>query len=699
MEQTVSFPRVYRFGSFELSVEVAELRKNGVHLKLQDQPFHVLCALLEHPGELVPREQLRQQLWPDGTFVDFEHGLNTAIKKIRDVLSDDADTPRYIETIPRKGYRFIAHVNLDTDQAIPAAPTSSRPRWQSRVPFLIGALVIVIGIVVFVLRGLSYPPYLRISATRQLTFTGDVAPNSTIETDGRRVYYFKWYDGHLYSVPVGGGAESSYATRFVQPMILHISPDGSTLLVKEETRTALGMADRIWLQPTNGGPARPLGDIEADFAAWSPDGKAIAFSQNSGIYLTEDEGATYHRLLDTAGNVLWIRWSPGGQSLRFTVFDPKTVVSSVWEARRDGKRGPVAMKLGRPMNACCGIWTRDGQHFLFQEVHDQRTDYWVATEKRLVYRSAKPYPFSGGGVEILAAAASPLENTLFTVAHQSSGLTFKFDLVRRQLTAVLPELSVEVPDFSPDGKWMAICQVHTGQSTLWRVRSDGSEWLQLTDPKFYVNFARYSMDGKRIAMMGKWPDQPWKIYWVSAEGGALHELNVPITSQADPNWMPGNQSILFGQPPRYFAERETPRAIYVHNLQTNSMSTIPGSEGWFSPRLSPDGRSLLALSIDEHKLGMYDFATSRWRVLLENSQEQIGAPFWSPDGKWAYVNLYGRNGSVWRIRVPDGVAEEVLSLGEMISIPGCFGWSSAPDGSIMISCYRPNSNIYALRYE
>ena len=221
MEQATVSPRVYRFGSFELSVEVAELRKNGVHLKLQDQPFHVLCALLEHPGELVPREQLRQQLWPEGTFVDFEHGLNTAIKKIRDVLSDDADTPRYIETIPRKGYRFIAHVNLDTDQAIPAAPTSSRPRWQSRVPFLIGALVIVIGIVVFVLRGLSYPPYLRIFATRQLTFTGDVAPNSTIETDGRRVYYFKWYDGHLYSVPVGGGAESSYATRFVQPMILH----------------------------------------------------------------------------------------------------------------------------------------------------------------------------------------------------------------------------------------------------------------------------------------------------------------------------------------------------------------------------------------------------------------------------------------------------------------------------------------------
>jgi len=108
MEGTAVSSRIYRFGPFELSVDGAELRKNGIHLKLQDQPVHILCILLEHPGEIVTREQICQQLWPEGTFVDFEHGLNTAINKIRDVLSDDADNPRYIETIPRKGYRFIA---------------------------------------------------------------------------------------------------------------------------------------------------------------------------------------------------------------------------------------------------------------------------------------------------------------------------------------------------------------------------------------------------------------------------------------------------------------------------------------------------------------------------------------------------------------------------------------------------------------
>jgi DNA-binding winged helix-turn-helix (wHTH) protein len=234
MERTPS-QHIYRFGPFELSLDDAELRKNGVHLKLQDQPFRILCALLEHPGELVTREHLRQQLWPEGTFVDFEHGLNTAVKKIRDVLNDDSDTPRYIETIPRRGYRLLAPVSHDGAQLIQAAEApSSRPYWRRRaVLLIIVGLVIVIGALIFVLRALWRPPHLRISHTTQLTFTGDVSPKLAIETNGRHVYYFKYGDAHLYSVPVGGGTESSYATRFVDPLILHISPDGSTLLVKQ----------------------------------------------------------------------------------------------------------------------------------------------------------------------------------------------------------------------------------------------------------------------------------------------------------------------------------------------------------------------------------------------------------------------------------------------------------------------------------
>ena len=111
---------VYRFGVFELDGNSGELRRGGVKQKLQDQPFHVLLALLERPGEVVAREDLQHALWPADTYVDFETGLNTAIKRLREVLGDSAESPTFIGTIPKRGYRFLAAVNK-LDVAAPLA--------------------------------------------------------------------------------------------------------------------------------------------------------------------------------------------------------------------------------------------------------------------------------------------------------------------------------------------------------------------------------------------------------------------------------------------------------------------------------------------------------------------------------------------------------------------------------------------------
>src|SRR4051812_29407057 len=102
--------RVFRFGLYEADERSGELRKNGVKQKLQDQPFAVLVALLERPNEVVTREELRERLWPSDPFVDFDHSLNTAINKVRDVLGDTATNPRFLETLPKRGYRLIAPV-------------------------------------------------------------------------------------------------------------------------------------------------------------------------------------------------------------------------------------------------------------------------------------------------------------------------------------------------------------------------------------------------------------------------------------------------------------------------------------------------------------------------------------------------------------------------------------------------------------
>ncbi len=700
MERPTVPTRIYRFGTFELIADAAELRKSGVRLKLQDQPFRVLCTLLEHPGELISREQLRQQLWPEGTFVDFEHGLNTAIKKIRDVLNDDAETPRYVETVPRKGYRFIGTVSGEGLQAIPlvAAPPVSK-KWVVRAPILLVILGVLIAMAVLAVHRLGSPPYLRILATRQLTYSGGLADYSPIETDGRRVYYFKHADSRLYSVPVGGGAESSYETKFRQPLILHISPDGSLLLVKELAGPSGAHASRLWMLPTTGGPPRPLGDIEAEAAAWSPDGKAIAFARNSALYLTEDDGASYRKLADLSGDPWWIRWSPDGQRLRLTVFDAKTSVASIWEVRREGKTVPLAIEPGGRGSICCGVWTRDGRYFLFRKDRDERRDYWITEARWSPFRSGKPFLLGGTGTETWAASASPLENALFVVGNDNSRMAYKFDVANHKLTPFLPELSVQNVSFSPDGQWMLACQMHSSESVLFRARSDASEWQQLTDRKLWVLHARFSRDGKRIALMGKWPDRPWKIYWLPAEGGALRELNAPIASQADPNWMVDGQSILFGQPPKGFAEQESLRAIYTNNIQTNSTSKIPGSEGWFSPRISPDGRSFLALSIDEHKLAVYDFASSQWRILVAEMHDKLEQPSWSPDGQSVYVNVYGTSHYLLRIHLREGTTEKILSYRETFASPYCWAWGFGPDGTLLINCFHLNSNVYALRYE
>ena len=158
--ETQSLP-VLRFGTYEVDLRAGELRKQGKRVKLQEQPFQVLAVLLQRPGEVVTREELRKQIWPEDTFVDFDNGLNTAVNKLREALGDSADNPRFVETLPRRGYRFLAPVTGDGKRTAPTPRAASgvtklRTRWG----ILIGgvALILVVGLI---LVGLS-----RLDSTR-----------------------------------------------------------------------------------------------------------------------------------------------------------------------------------------------------------------------------------------------------------------------------------------------------------------------------------------------------------------------------------------------------------------------------------------------------------------------------------------------------------------------------------------------------
>src|SRR5713101_7818219 len=124
-----------RFGSFAVNPRTGELRKQGLHIKLHEKPLQVLLALLEHPGEVVTRKELQERLWPGDTFVEFENGLNNAISRLREALGDPTENPRFIETMPRRGYRFLPEVSRDAPSS---SSTSSFKRWLFAIGLSVG---------------------------------------------------------------------------------------------------------------------------------------------------------------------------------------------------------------------------------------------------------------------------------------------------------------------------------------------------------------------------------------------------------------------------------------------------------------------------------------------------------------------------------------------------------------------------------
>src|SRR5215469_4208567 len=207
-------PRRFRFGVYELDVRAGELRKNGLTIKLQKQPLQVLKILLGQPGEIITREELRNQLWPADTFVDFDHSLNSAVQRLRDVLGDSGNNPRYIETLPRYGYRFISQI-----EEINAEKTDSRSWFRKHKRLLIGAgsiAVVIVSISVIAFwRAYQKPDPALLSSIEVVPLISlhGVQAFPAISPDGNQVAFaqferkheiFSGEDGAIYTALIGG---------------------------------------------------------------------------------------------------------------------------------------------------------------------------------------------------------------------------------------------------------------------------------------------------------------------------------------------------------------------------------------------------------------------------------------------------------------------------------------------------------------
>jgi Tol biopolymer transport system component/DNA-binding winged helix-turn-helix (wHTH) protein len=693
--------RIVRFGVFEADLQTGELRKNGVKVPLQGQPFQVCALLLEHAGELVTREELRQKVWPEDTFVDFEQALNTAIAKIRLALGDEADNPRFVQTLPRRGYRFIGPVAKPDSPAVapavaPVASTGWSERLTARRSWLLASTTLLIllsgfGIwrsaknradalppievaplaglpgaqidpnfspdgnqVAFVLSGAAETCGIytaMVGGEKSLRLTSDCDDSSpTWSPDGRRVAFYR-YDPSgiaIYAVPAFGGSEHRLYKGPVNPWVsgLDWSPDGSVLAfsgARSDSKgtwiSILSLADSTTRQLTS-----PSGQ-EVDYSpVFSPDGSTVAFVRGIRAGAVDD---------------LYVVPAAGGAPTRLT-FD-KTWID------------------GSP------TWTPDGRDIVFSSQRGGLASLW-----RVSASGGTPRPVAGVGVVATSPSISPKGNQLVYMQSFIKENLVRVNLKDEQHSEGPPAvLNLKKgrnwrPSFSPDGKRFAFESV-LGHSEIWACDSDGSNCGQLTSLQGTAGAPRWSPDGHSMAFEFR-PKEHSEIYLLEMDGGMPRLLpTVPGADNGGPSWSRDGKWIYFysvrggapfqlwkvpltGGPPvqitrngGVFAVESTDgRFLYYSKFESPGIWKMPLSGGveervldravwgfeWYNWALGRSGIYFLQHRAKGGDLNFFDFATGKTTTILtSDKQPGIGLAL-SADGKsivYAEVDLEDSN--------------------------------------------------------
>jgi Tol biopolymer transport system component/DNA-binding winged helix-turn-helix (wHTH) protein len=685
------------FGLFEADLETGELWKAGFRVKLQTQPFKVLAALVERPGQVVTREELQIRLWGRDTVVDFDHSLGTAINKIREALGDSADSPRYIETLSKRGYRFIAPVsplpeppspfsaaNLIESSSEPAAPKpQSRhlapdparaiapPAAAHRAASPYSGKLIVLAAVLFVSavvasyligseRAPINPPHIA-----QLTHSGHLAPGvdnmenlAAAVTDGVHLFAATIDNGHdsLAAVSLADGAVTplNVPDEVAGPSLGDISPDGSRLLLRDHLSPE--SEQPLWAVPTMGGSALRIGNVLAHDATWMPNNGGILYANGNNLYLSVITSGTPTLYATVPGRAFWLRWSPDGKLLRFTILDPLTHTTSLWQlSASDRKPQQLLPSFSQPSSECCGVWTPDGRFFIFQSARGGNSDLWRLSGKS----TTDPVRLTNGPLQFRSPVAARSGNRIFFL-----GVDGRSDLQRLEPSGnLVPErgfLSSAVRvDYSRDGQWVAWTEP-TG--LLWRARSDGSEKLQLTPDNLGVFLAHWSPDGKHLALMAREPGKAWQLYLIGSEGDNLQPLLRESRNAADPSWAPNGKSLVFGRVNDYMGKENAKRTLHILHLDTGQIDEVPGSDNLFSPRWSPDGRWIAALTMDQRQVRLFDVASHTWTTLPVPSGAD---PVWTSDSRYLYIHAsLDPAQPIDRVSMPDGHVTEVVRLAD-----------------------------------
>ena len=709
-----------RFGDFELDAAGYRLTRYGQDIRVAKQPMDLLILLVTRHGELITREEISEALWGNPGFVGAEHSINTTIRRLRVALEDDPGSPTYVETVPRRGYRFVAPVShLGNEpvaarnapaQEFPAPPPAvvglSRPIGIASRPLL--ALAITLGLVLAAAmvaliransRGPGSPPQLSWKP-----ITKAIHPVGEIASDGRSVFWTEYGEtgSQPWQAPVDGSMDAKpIHTPFPSALVLDATREGQLLLVARGICRGIsnrGCEGPIYELTLSSGQVSRLGGITGMYAALSPNGSRVAFTHWNELWLANRDGSEPRRIAELPGGIDPIRWSPDGRLLRFTNHYHAESGNPLWEAdAAGGKTRLVLPEWSKGSEPLSGAWMPDGA-FVFGVERPAGTDLW-----RLM-PAGWPTSWMGrhrlqqitrGPLDFFGPAAIPGRAELAVIGARKQGELVHFDQKTATFRPLLNGISAEMADFSRDGKWVAY--VTYPEHDLWRSRIDGSEALQLTHDPLNAGMPRISPDTSQVAFTGDYSGKRLRTWLVPFDGGEPRPATrlAEGTAEVAPTWSPDGTRLLFRFDPP--GQRNV---LQILDLRSGSIETVPKSEDRFNQRWSPDGKWIAATPNDEKGLDIFDLERREWTNL---TQMRADDPNWSSNGDWIYFCTRSENDeeAIYRVSLSSRKAERVTSLA---GTPRAFNeiytqWVGlAPDDSPVLLRSADLRQIYLLSF-
>jgi len=729
----------FEFGPFRLDPDQQQLFAQGKPLALTPKAFDTLVVLVRNHGRLVSKEELLKTVWPD-SFVE-ESTLAQNVFRLRRLLGDDGDGPLYIETIPKRGYRFIAPVTRPTadapaesigssglslvhNSAQPAVapvatpvgsvvvlePKISKPatHWRAYALFALGMLSIAAA-GLFVFRPSENVP--RVVRSLQITTFGRAADPMAIAGD--RLFMGLRTGGvrEVAQISILPGSPSAkepliLPTGLPKPHVYDVSADGTQLLLG----AVVGANEErpIWSMPSAGGSPHRLGNLTATGAAWSPDNSQIAYTSGSSLYVVKADGTDARALATVSGTPLWPRWSYDGRVIRFTVQEPVQQAASIWEISSSGGAAHLLFAdMSSPddrwgAGSGFGNWSRDGKYFFFvtgrYSGNNRTTSFWVVRESNRWGARATAKQIFVSPLQSGPPVLSQDGNWIFFTAHQEDRELMKLDPAQQRFVSWLNGAEIGFVTYSRDGQWVSFVSYPDG--VLWRARADGSAPLRLVESPVLPFAPAFSPDGTHVAYHDASGNGGSRISVVSRDGGLPVTLTAGDDSYA--TWFPDGNEILYLHrmvPGKSDADSQ---GIYRMNLSTKKKERIPDSDTLTDPMLSPNGHYIIAPNGDFQRLKLFNFASQKWGDIASGTF--VRSPRWSHDSQWVYFQDYydGIQQPVYRVHVPDGRTEKIATSAQFQRSDVFHGYlfqALTPDDAPLVSLLRNKSDVYALELE